>query len=318
MRWCVLLCACFVPTPPNGALHCAADGSCPNGYRCVDGACWKNGSGPDLAVGDLGSNDDLTSVVDLEGPDLAGQDFSEDDLSSVDLNVDLATVDLEPAIVTVNDIDTGKVGPGAVVTIKGLVVTGPMIFTSKTAPRCKYGGFLQDPIGTAPCGLQIFDNPPICSPVDMDCVCPAIGATGYPIDALTNISDVVDITGTVTVFNNAHELTLITAVSKTGATGVIFPVTDTGPLFAPSTAGYLTYESMLVKIKPASAFTIGSVDSFGAFIGDNVNFTGMYRGVYGAGGTFPASNSTWHSITGIAQPLSTGSIVPRVSTDFAP
>lgn len=51
---------CWVPDPPDGAFACNPNGkACPDGYSCVDGACWRNGhlppSGADMAVDGDGS-----------------------------------------------------------------------------------------------------------------------------------------------------------------------------------------------------------------------------------------------------------------------
>jgi hypothetical protein len=46
-----------------------------------------------------------------------------------------------------------------------------------------------------------------------------------------------------------------------------------------------------------------------------------YRFVYSAGldgGSFPANNSTWSSITGIATPAYGGGLAPRLQSDFVP
>src|SRR6185312_14747053 len=58
----LMLAGCWVPNPPDGFFECSPTGkACPDGYSCLDGTCWKNGHGPDLAAGgddvDLGARD---------------------------------------------------------------------------------------------------------------------------------------------------------------------------------------------------------------------------------------------------------------------
>jgi hypothetical protein len=67
MRWLLLLLVavgCEEPSYINGNLRCASgDQPCPKGYYCADdNTCWKNGDGPDLAVGDGGASADLLPV----------------------------------------------------------------------------------------------------------------------------------------------------------------------------------------------------------------------------------------------------------------
>ena len=70
----VTLIGCFTPNPPNGALGCNPNGqACPDNYRCLQGACWKNGSFPPATDGgqdlsgpgspDGGSGGDMAQVA---------------------------------------------------------------------------------------------------------------------------------------------------------------------------------------------------------------------------------------------------------------
>ena len=43
---------------PNGKLKCSALGTCPQGYACLSGACWRNGTGPSGPGDDGGGGDD--------------------------------------------------------------------------------------------------------------------------------------------------------------------------------------------------------------------------------------------------------------------
>jgi hypothetical protein len=54
--------ACRTPAPPNGALRCGPGDTCPKGYACLQGACWREGEGPASDMADL--------------PDLAGADLT--------------------------------------------------------------------------------------------------------------------------------------------------------------------------------------------------------------------------------------------------
>jgi hypothetical protein len=75
----LVVAGCFSPSYPNGALQCASgDKPCPDGYHCNSGACWKEGTDPDLAtsaptdlaVVDLAPAEDLMPApIDLAIPD---------------------------------------------------------------------------------------------------------------------------------------------------------------------------------------------------------------------------------------------------------
>jgi hypothetical protein len=295
---------CFHPDPEDGKLLCGSDSSCPSGYACAqDLRCYRHP--PDLAM----------SLEDMAIADLGG---SVSDLSSGDLSV----ADLSVEVVTANDINTGKVSPGRLVTVENLVLTGPMAITSINLAmlKCRYQGFLQDPSGVAPNGLQIFIALSNCAPYDGGCTCPAVGMTGQPLDELTTIGDVFTLTGVYQPFGTAHELASIAQATKTGSGRTVNPIAIQDPTpFAPTGTGYVGYESMLVEIQPTSPFAIGAIDGKGNFSGAGVAFSGFYSPVYGAGGTFPAVGSTWHAIAGIAyNDNGTNSVIPRVMSDFVP
>lgn len=60
---------CWVPNPPDGAFTCSPSGkACPDGYSCIDNACWRNGhlpqSAADMAV-DTNDNDGSTATADM-------------------------------------------------------------------------------------------------------------------------------------------------------------------------------------------------------------------------------------------------------------
>jgi hypothetical protein len=63
----LLIGGCWTPNPPDGAFACNPTGkACPDGYTCIESACWRNGHQPDLAVGE--GDVDMTDAV---GDDLA-------------------------------------------------------------------------------------------------------------------------------------------------------------------------------------------------------------------------------------------------------
>jgi hypothetical protein len=167
-----------------------------------------------------------------------------------------------------------------------------------------------------------------CTATDAGCTCPLPSATGTALDVLTTLGDEFTVSGVVGVFTPPtgdartpppqHEID-IPGRTKTGSGKVVAPtVVANGALFGFNGTGYATYENMLVQLQPASPFTISAPNQFGDFSGAGANFAGIYRFVYGNGGTFPAAASTWTSIAGIAQPAFGGGLAPRLMADFTP
>jgi FG-GAP repeat/Fibronectin type III domain len=129
----LLLAGCYrADDLAGGQLRCAAPpDECPDGYTCIGGACWKNGTdlamsmdlstemSPDLSSADLAMpSPDLTVVEeDLREPDLLLPDLREPDLSLPDLSVpDLSGVVAAPQL-------TGVV-PGSPASSPSPVVSG--------------------------------------------------------------------------------------------------------------------------------------------------------------------------------------------------
>jgi hypothetical protein len=161
------------------------------------------------------------------------------------------------------------------------------------------------------------------------CSCPYPPNSGTEIDKVLALGDVFTVAGRTSSYRPAvdggtlppqHEI-MLTSLTKTG-TGSVTPLTVTdGTPFALNGAGYQGYEGMLIRYQPASAASVGTVDSYGAFTYAGAHFVGTYRFVYSSGldgGTFPASSSFWQSITGIANPAYGGGLAPRVQADFVP
>jgi hypothetical protein len=232
---------------------------------------------------------------------------------------------------TLHDINTGVIGDNVTVSIGSLVVIGIAKLDGATgANKCKYSAWVQDPTGTAPCGIKLYLTGATCQVQDGgSCPCQYPPSSGTEIDKVTTLGDVFTVVGTTSAYRPAvdggtlppqHEI-VVTTLTKTG-TGSVTPVAvTTGTPFAVNGTGYQDYEGMLIKYQPASAASVGTVDSYGAFTWSGAHFVGTYRFVYSSGldgGTFPASNSTWSSITGIANPAYGGGLAPRQQSDFVP
>jgi hypothetical protein len=263
-----------------------------------------------------------TPFVDLLGVDLTKSPADMAVLESDLANADLRQPDLKPVVATANAIDTNQFADGARVNVEGLVVIGVTRLEDVTnQQRCVYGAYAQDPIGAAPAGLHLSVIGDMCTPGDMgSCRCKQPPATNTLLDTITALGDLIDVQGEVDIFQPLnspvqHSLRLV-AITKTGSGGNITPTVFTdGTSFADDGLGYTSHESMLVKIQPASAFTISTVDNFGNFSGSGAEFAGLYRFFYP--GT-PPDSSTWSSITGVAQPAFGGGIAPRIPGDFVP
>lgn len=264
------------------------------------------------------------------GSDLAGgpDDFSVPPGS--DLSVPIASG------ATLHDINTGAIGDKTAVTVKGLVLTGVANGNghSKTGKlKCRYYAFLQDPAGMTFAGIRLYASGDPCTPADGGkCTCPYPPKSNTPLDALADgnakLGDTFDVTGTVSVYaaNSSdaglapptHEID-VTALTKTGSGGVIMPYVPAKPTdFANTGAGYQTYESMVVTIKPAMPATAGAHDNFGGFDFAGAHFAGDYDFIWGMKGAYPAANMSLKSITGVADPSYGGGISPRTMADFQP
>jgi hypothetical protein len=269
---------------------------------------------PDLA-GD-------TPQVDLRGVDLTAVDMAVEGEDLAESNADLRQPDLKPVVATAHGIDTDQFADGARVTVEGVVVIGVTRLEDVTnGQRCVYGAYAQDPLGAAPSGLHLVVIGDLCTPGDQgSCRCKQPPTTNTVLDAITALGDILSVHGEVDLFQPMgsalqHNLKALT-VTKTGSGGSITPITITdGTAFADNGAGYVADENMLVKIQPASPFTISAVDSFGNFTGAGAEFTGYYRFFHPG---VPTDSSTWTSITGVAQLSFGGAITPRLATDFVP
>jgi hypothetical protein len=135
----LLVTGCFAPKPPNGALLCGDHNSCPDGYQCIEGACWKNGSGPDLAIA---INDDLSMPVD------AGEDMANADLASGDLNA----ADLTPYVL--GDSYLGDCTPAPEVSALSANAHKRSLFT--TNPGKTFGTLTTFHFSDAACSAPLF------------------------------------------------------------------------------------------------------------------------------------------------------------------
>jgi hypothetical protein len=76
--------ACRTPNPASGSIFCGPGESCPTGYECIAGACWRPGEGPDLA----NLQADMSPLLpDLTGVDLSGQPFLIPDVAAHNFQV---------------------------------------------------------------------------------------------------------------------------------------------------------------------------------------------------------------------------------------
>lgn len=260
------------------------------------------------------------------------------DLKKSDGPADLAmSVDLAKDIVetTINNIDTGVTPSGTRVAVRGVIVTGPARFEGTTkAGKCEYSTFVQDPNGPAPSGIKLYLTGQQCTQPDGGgtCRCPFAPNSGTPVDNVV-VGDKVDVVGKADVYLppvpdggtlpiQQHEIVVTDGSITKNGTGAITPVVVTDPkAFALNGTGYKDYECMLVTVKPAQKAMVSTPDQYGAFTFGGAQFAGLYRFIYGRdadGGTFPAPNSSWTSITGIAQPTFGGGIAPRDAKDFTP
>jgi hypothetical protein len=300
-------------------------------------AACSSSSNPPATAQDGGLHDhfaapgDTNGQIDVAVPDDSGHLPQQDAPLTGDGPVQ---TDGAPAGTTLTDINNGTVANGATVTVTGLVVTG-LVMTSKTSsttnPKCKYSAFLQDPNGTTLSGIKLFLSVANCGTTDGGtCYCPYTPNSGTEFDKIQNLGDIFTVVGTVSNYTPSsdggtspvqHEITP-TTLTLTGTGGTITPYVATSPAdFALSGTGYVTYESMVVTINAGSATTVGTVDQYGAFTFDGAHFVGDYRYVYDAmldGGVYPASNATFTSITGVADPAYNGGIGPRLPSDFVP
>jgi hypothetical protein len=69
----LVMAGCFSPTYPNGVLLCAQGNKpCPDGYHCTSGACWRDGTDPDLGTATLPdlavADQSIATIPDLQGP----------------------------------------------------------------------------------------------------------------------------------------------------------------------------------------------------------------------------------------------------------
>ena len=227
----------------------------------------------------------------------------------------------------IHDIDVGKVSAGRAVTVTGLVVTGLAFnngFDANPPMQCRYRAFAQDPVGKAPCGIQLAALGPSCTMnASSGCDCPTAADSKTILSDLA-IGDVVDLLGhvhlvAVDVDGGAvaeHELE-VTMVTKTG-TGEAMPTPISDPtLFAKDGVGYRDYESMLVALQPAAGITVTAPSAkFASFSGGGAFFAGTYADAFENGGQFPPAKSKWTSITGVANPRAGGGIAPRSERDF--
>lgn len=298
--------------------------------------CRPGGTGNlDSGVPDLAQSQDLTVPP-------ADQAVPPSDLTGVDLTVappDQSTPpsDLTGATrTTINAIDNGTVpseGPSAttVYYVEDVIVTGVGRVRGASGTRCDYEAYVQDPAFTTRAGINLYQAKTGITQDGGTTFCPFPPNSGTFFDNL-QLGDKVTIVGVLSGSSFPlpgggqgpvqHQIR-VTNLTKTG-TGTVTPVVITdGSIFVKYATGYETYEDMLVTIQPSSPGTLTNLDvaRAGEFDFGGGHFEGRYRFFYGSSGdagTFPVDNSTFTSITGIAQPSFGGGISPRLKSDFVP
>lgn len=328
------------------------------GCRPGGGGPGPDGGVQDLANADRSVNLDQAQQPDqaqppadltTTPPDFSGVDLTGVDLTVVDLTVpaDLTAPPPDQTVTpsdltgarrtTIFDIDTGVVpseGPSAttVYFVEDVIVTGVGRVRGASGTRCDYEAYVQDPNFTTHAGINLYQAKTGVAQDGGGTFCPFPPTSGTFFDNL-QLGDRVTIVGVLSGSSFAlpdgggqgavqHQIR-VTNLMKTG-TGTVTPVVITdGSTFVKYATGYETYEDMLVTIRPSSPGTLTNLDvaRVGEFDFGGGHFEGRYRFFYGSSGdagTFPVNNTTFTSITGIAQPAFGGGISPRLRTDFVP
>lgn len=244
---------------------------------------------------------------------------------------------------TPHDIDTGMVTKGTNVKLAGMVVVAPVSkFFSKSSATCKYEIIVQDPqCTTPPCGLVVEANGmhlPVMDAGSGSCPTPPNGGTF--LDPLA-IGDNVDITGAVDTFADStnaaivqHSITADGATKTSGtATITAMPVSDNSQFVVHVTGQWMMYEGTVITISGTGGgvLTVSSVDTATPFdfhtMPGNTSWGTDYHFSYkgsadnydlGTAGQFPQMGLTFHSITGVIDPLFGGAVKPRLMSDFVP
>jgi hypothetical protein len=226
---------------------------------------------------------------------------------------------------TVHDIDVGNVTPPQSVALTGLVITGVALDdgVDPASQNCRYRAFAQDPAGVAPSGIVLYAYGPKCA--GAACACPSLPSSTSLLDPVATLGDVYDAEGTVSTFSNGGEggtptthSVYLTNLSKTGSNAPITPIPVSAPeQYGKGGEGFVTNESMLVKLSAGGAFPVAKPDPVGSFeAAGGAWVSGDYRSAWWDDGGFPTASTTLDSITGVASPIAGGGITPRTRADF--
>jgi len=225
---------------------------------------------------------------------------------------------------TAHDIDVGNVEAEQPVALKGLVITGVAIDdgVDPATEKCRYRAFAQDPAGEAPSGLVLYAYGPQCQ--GAACACPSILSSGSLLDPVATIGDVYDVEGSVSIFSQGADggpvthSVYLTAMDKTGTNALITPLAVSAAAdYGKGGAGFVTNESMLVRLSTGAPFPVAKPDLVGSFAAaGGAWISGDYRAAWWQDGGFPTALTELQSITGVASPIAGGGITPRTPDDF--
>ena len=300
MAWYIVLMRhCFVLAGVLALAGCASpSGDCRTAH-CV----------PDLSV-------------DSSGADL-GTDLS---VASVDLAADDLPRVYQPA--TLHDIDTGGFATNSLVLVSAAVITTDVRVRATSGGMCTYQLWAQDPAGAAPSGIQLFTVQnkvgSACAPVP-----PNGPLVGHPE------RDIVDIRGRLfiqTFAGDASSLVqhsiLVDSLTTVGSNGTVSATLLHDPaIFGGYGSGFQGYEGMVITLS-CGASTPGCTATGNKL---NVLFQpNPYLWAVTGGALFgsefasawpgkPGANATsYTTLTGVANTFLTGSLEPRLPSDFVP
>jgi hypothetical protein len=224
---------------------------------------------------------------------------------------------------TIRAIDTGTVPGGSLVSFSGVMTTP--VSMRIVSGGCTYRAWVQDPAGTAPCGIDMFTF------VGTTGVCPAPGG---PFAGRMQGDNVIvkgklfidtyasDMASTLT----QHSIAL-DELMPSGGSATITPLMLNDPAqFTGYSAGYAMYEGMLISLGCTAGAACTSdgnqlIVKFqpapylwgvtgGALFGSA--FAGYWPGK-------PGANTTAYTrIVGVANTFLTGSLEPRGPADYLP
>jgi hypothetical protein len=228
-----------------------------------------------------------------------------------------------PLDTTINGIDTGAIPAGSFVHVGGVVLVAPVRSAGPDQKNgCTYDAYVQDPVASAPAGVRLFVDGDTCTGDAATCQC-ALSAVSTILDSLTNVGDVYDVEGSVSIFTfdaapDEHSI-YVSQVTKTGTGPQVAPlvVTDAGTSFSLGGQGFAANEGMLVTVSPGAPLAVSPISAHTfTFAGARV-LTDYPAFDDVDGGPFPPAGSTWSSVTGVAWTAYGGAIAPRSPSDFA-